>query len=384
MTGRRAAAARWGAALGTAPSGRWSLLAERPGPAACASATRTAGRAGSTRMDDLPPAGEKGGAALKAVAGTRRRRTAAAAGRPAVAGRRAQMCAVCCSLLIPAPTRDIPREISSARRQKGGCCRPGPAEYCRSGPSGSCRPGRSGPSGCCRPGLLVPSRRTALLSGQVVRARVQHEFRARYANNFRPSSCARVPCNVPSAQIMQIIRCAQVMRTTVDHNCASCAAPGPAICAGYAHEPPRSVHRGLRCAERTRWIHADNAGCGPGLAAGGAPGAAAPARSGAGGADSDALVENQARTRLHVTHHGLGLARRRWGRTRADAAAVPVRLGRRSGGASEDWGRRGGTGGGPWPTDIEGPAGGVMRRLRCGRSTDSDGRDLRCTGSLSS
>ena len=35
--------------------------------------------------------------------------------------------------------------------------------------------------------------------------------------------------------------------------------------------------------------------------AGGAPGAAAPARSGAGGAD--ALVENQAQTRLHVTHH---------------------------------------------------------------------------------
>jgi hypothetical protein len=36
--------------------------------------------------------------------------------------------------------------------------------------------------------------------------------------------------------------------------------------------------------------------------AGGAPGAAAPARAGAGGAD--ALVENQARTRIRVTHYG--------------------------------------------------------------------------------
>ena len=50
---------------------------------------------------------------------------------------------------------------------------------------------------------------------------------------------------------------------------------------------------------------------------------------------------------------------------------------RHSGGASEDWGRRGGTGGGPAPTDIEGPAGGVMNQLRFGRSSDSDGRDLR-------
>ena len=61
-------------------------------------------------------------------------------------------------------------------------------------------------------------------------------------------------------------------------------------------------------------------------------------------------------------------------------AALAEGQSRHSGGASEDWGRRGGTGGGPAPTDIEGPAGGVMNRLRCGRSSDSDGRDLRFAG----
>ncbi len=39
-----------------------------------------------------------------------------------------------------------------------------------------------------------------------------------------------------------------------------------------------------------------------------------------------------------------------------------------------------GTGGGPGLTDIEGPAGGVMSRLRCGRNTNSDGQDLRFAG----
>ena len=61
-------------------------------------------------------------------------------------------------------------------------------------------------------------------------------------------------------------------------------------------------------------------------------------------------------------------------------AALAEGQSRHSDGASEDWGRRGGTGGGPAPTDIEGPAGGVMNRLRCGRSSDSDGRDLRFAG----
>ena len=49
---------------------------------------------------------------------------------------------------------------------------------------------------------------------------------------------------------------------------------------------------------------------------------------------------------------------------------------RRSGGTSADWGRRSGTGGGPEPKYIEGPAGGVMSRLRCGQSSDSDGQGL--------
>ena len=41
-------------------------------------------------------------------------------------------------------------------------------------------------------------------------------------------------------------------------------------------------------------------------------------------------------------------------------AALAEGQSRHSGGASEDWGRRGGTGGGPAPTDIEEPAGGVI------------------------
>ncbi len=52
---------------------------------------------------------------------------------------------------------------------------------------------------------------------------------------------------------------------------------------------------------------------------------------------------------------------------------------RRSCGASEDsgrGGRRSDTGGGQGPTDIEGPAGGVMSRLQCGlENTTSDGWD---------
>ena len=100
--------------------------------------------------------------------------------------------------------------------------------------------------------------------------------------------------------------------------------------------------------------------CGAAQAEPGALGGAAPAKAGAGG--EDALVGSQAWKRLHIM------------------AALAEDQSRHSGGASEDWGRRGGTGGGPAPTDIEGPAGGVMSRLRCGRSSDSDGRDLRFAG----
>ena len=54
---------------------------------------------------------------------------------------------------------------------------------------------------------------------------------------------------------------------------------------------------------------------------------------GAGG--EEALVGNQARKQLHTM------------------AALAEGQSRHSGGASEDWGRRGGTGGGPAPTDID-------------------------------
>ena len=75
--------------------------------------------------------------------------------------------------------------------------------------------------------------------------------------------------------------------------------------------------------------------------------------------------------------------RTHWWRTRRGGYMLHTTEGlaegqsRRSGGTSADWGRRSGTGGGPEPKDIEGPAGGVMSRLRCGRSSDSDGLDLR-------
>jgi hypothetical protein len=99
--------------------------------------------------------------------------------------------------------------------------------------------------------------------------------------------------------------------------------------------------------------------------AGGTPGAAAPARAGAGGAD--ALVENQARTRIHVTPCTL---LRRWRRTRADAAVVPVRTGAGAAAPVEDRGRR----------TSRGPQAESVSRQRCGRNTTSDGRDLRWTG----
>ena len=75
---------------------------------------------------------------------------------------------------------------------------------------------------------------------------------------------------------------------------------------------------------------------------------------GAGAGEAAALAVNQTQTQLHATHRGGA-----------------------GGGPGPSWDRRGGTGGGPGPTDIEEPAGGVlvMSRLRCGRTSDSDGRD---------
>ena len=76
-------------------------------------------------------------------------------------------------------------------------------------------------------------------------------------------------------------------------------------------------------------------------------------------------MENQARTQLHATHRGHG------------AEALAEDQSRRSGGTSEDWGWRSGSCGGQGPMDIE-----VACRLcmRCGRSSDSDGRDLLYAG----
>ena len=58
--------------------------------------------------------------------------------------------------------------------------------------------------------------------------------------------------------------------------------------------------------------------------------------------------------------------------TRADAAAVPVRTGAGAAGPVEDWSR--------WTSRKL--AGGVMSRLRFGRSSDSDGRDLLYAGQV--
>ncbi len=54
-----------------------------------------------------------------------------------------------------------------------------------------------------------------------------------------------------------------------------------------------------------------------------------------------------------------GEARRGSSYTQHIMAALAEGQSSHSGGASDDWGRRAGTGGGPAPTDIEGPAGGV-------------------------
>ena len=123
-----------------------------------------------------------------------------------------------------------------------------------------------------------------------------------------------------------------------------------------------SSHRCLWRAERTTLIHADNTGCGPGLGSGRrrrsggrcCTGESRSRRSGHTGEPPD--VDADTRYTL----------RRRWRRTSADGGGLgPARP------------HRWKTGG---PTDIEGPAGGVMSRLRCSRNADSDGRDLRFAG----
>ena len=120
------------------------------------------------------------------------------------------------------------------------------------------------------------------------------------------------------------------------------AGRGPRPRAAISYIPwGKSSHRGLQLAERTTRIHADDAGCGPGLAAGRHQrDAGLRGTGGAGAGGAAALVVNQARTQLYATHHG-------------------------------------GAGGGP---DIEEPADGVMSRQLFGRNSDSDGRNLRSAG----
>jgi hypothetical protein len=84
-----------------------------------------------------------------------------------------------------------------------------------------------------------------------------------------------------------------------------------------------SSHSGLRRAERTTWIHADNAGCGQGLPAGRrrrsagrrGTGEGRGRRSGRAGEEPGADAD---------TRYTL---RRQWRRTRANAAAVTLRTG---------------------------------------------------------
>jgi hypothetical protein len=131
-----------------------------------------------------------------------------------------------------------------------------------------------------------------------------------------------------------------------------------------------SSHRGLRRAERTTWIHADNAGCGPGLAAGRRRRSAGRRgtsevwgrRSGRAGGEPGADAATSC------------TPRRRWQGTRADAAAVPVRTGAGAAAPVEDRRRR------TSRARRRSHAMMSLSRPRCGRNTTSDGRDLRWTG----
>ena len=100
------------------------------------------------------------------------------------------------------------------------------------------------------------------------------------------------------------------------------AGRGPRPRAAMSYIPRcKSSHRGLQPAERTNRIHADDAGCGPGLAAGRRRrNAGRRGTGGAGAGGAAALVVNQARTQLCCIRY---TPRRRWRRTSADAAAVP-------------------------------------------------------------
>ena len=129
---------------------------------------------------------------------------------------------------------------------------------------------------------------------------------------------------------------------------------------------PGPSHCCLQRAGSATWMYADDAAGRLGSAAGAAPAErwTPQPRRGPGPKERTHWWRTR-RGRGYMLHTTEGLAE---GQSRS------------IGGTSTDWGRRGGTGGGPEPKDIKGPAGGVMSRLRCGRSSDSDGRDLRFAG----
>ena len=106
----------------------------------------------------------------------------------------------------------------------------------------------------------------------------------------------------------RLIRTIQLHLAAQHESPSRMAGRGPRPRAGMCCIPWwKSSHRGLQLVERTTRMHADDAGCGPGLAAGrrrrnaGRRGTRA---GGAGAGGAAALVVNQARTQLYATHRG--------------------------------------------------------------------------------
>ena len=155
------------------------------------------------------------------------------------------------------------------------------------------------------------------------------------------------------------------LHLAAQHESPSLGAQAARAAGATSHIPWRmSSNRGPWRAERTTWIQADNTGCGPGMGAGRRRQSVRRSSTG----DGRRLGRRSGRTgeAPDVDADTRYTLLRSWRRTRADG-----------GGSSEGWAapvdNRG-------PTNIEGPAGGVMSRLRCSQNADSDGRDLRFAG----
>ena len=128
----------------------------------------------------------------------------------------------------------------------------------------------------------------------------------------------------------------------------------------------KSSHRGLQLAERTTRIHADDAGLWAGVGSGTAPAErrASRHRRGRGRRSGRTGGEPGAGAAIRYT------PRRRWRRTRADAAAVPVRTGAGAAAPVEDRGRR----------TSRGPQSESWADCGAAGARNSDGRDLRFAG----